>query len=983
MVPFVGRDESIEILNKHLKAIQQEAKGHVVFITGEPGIGKSELANQFLEQVRIKYPETSIGIGKGATIGGKTERGDPYQPFREALSSFINSEKSEIKGKKILELIKEVGPDWIGLLPLIGPLAGTIWKTVQTVSSLQLQSIDIPMVQQYLQILREMSEKKPVVLFIDDLQWADDSSFDLLFCLSQRIQDCRILVLSAYRPADIAIGRQGQKHPLKEILPEMHRYKLCHEIALGFLKEEEVDNYLSTEFSPNDFPEGLSGFVFEYTEGNPLFMTEMIKLLCDRGLILNDQGRWRLVGEIAEIEFPRSVEETLTKRLELLEEDLRMVIERASVQGEEFTVSILSCVLGWKGSKWKDELTLLDKLEVLERTHRLIMEKGDISHLNAGLPDYRFVHTLFHKLLYDGLSGRKKILLHQRIGECLERRYEDRNIEEIAPDLAIHFTEGRIYAKARDYSLIAAKRCREVYATNDAIRYCLNGLKVIGHLPPTDKNAALRSDLLLEMGKAEEFLGNTDSAVNHYRDAEEILKAIEDEERAGKVYYSMGSILYKRNDWEKAIEYLNQSLEIRNELKDAKGMINVLRKLRPLYWKRGDLEKLLSKCQESLEICDMMGDQASKAKIMVNILGWVAEKQGRLDDAQSIYEESLTLRKPDDPRGKALSLRRIGRIWRRKRNFIKALENYEKSIKICEEAGYLLGKACGLEGIGNACRNEGNLEEAIRKHEESLEIKKKLKNMAGVASSLNTIGRIYFSLGHWEKALEKYEESLKLKEESGLFLSTEVELNNIGSIYKWQGRWDEALRLFEKRLKKSQARNDISATALTLNHIGSIYRWKGDPKKALTVHQESLKLTERLRLVSRKAITLGYIGKAHIDLRNYEEALRAFEESLKIRRKIGNLAGQAVNLGNIGEVYYHQGMLDNAMTMLQESLKLREMLGKRLGVAIADLNIGKVYLARKDHEKARSYVEEAVKIFEQLKSWQLEEAREVLRRCYS
>src|SRR5262249_50627221 len=191
--------------------------------------------------------------------------------------------------------------------------------------------------------LSALSTASPIVLLLEDLHWADPSSVDLLRHLCQRIGSQRLMIAGTFRPEDI----ERTNHPLKSFKAEMQAHKLCEEVSLGSFSREHIAECLNATFAPNDFPIELSAMIHEKTEGHPLFATNLLQYLGERGDIVRTDGRWSLARPLSEmhLEAPESVRSMISKKIDALGEDDRRALQYASIEGTEFLSTVVANLL--------------------------------------------------------------------------------------------------------------------------------------------------------------------------------------------------------------------------------------------------------------------------------------------------------------------------------------------------------------------------------------------------------------------------------------------------------------------------------------------------------------------------------------------------------------------------------------------------------------------------------------------------------------
>lgn len=518
---FVARDVELGRLNEFLQATLG-CQGRVVFVTGDAGQGKTAMLQEFARRAQVAHPDLIVAGGSGnAHIGP----GDPYRPFREILglltgdveASYASGMISQDHARRLWSLLPlavqallEAGPDLIDtLLPgpallrravAFGP-TGRDWlprleKLVKRQSNHAIQpKLQQPdLFDQVTRVLATLACQKPLLLLLDDLQWTDSASLNLLLHLGRRIAGQRILLLGAYRPVEVSLGRDGERHPLKLVVNELKRRFGDLEVDLSQAEDSQfVDAYLDTE--PNQLGEAFRRVLRRQTRGQPLFTVELLRAMQARGDLVRDiQGDWVEGSSLDWDSLPGRVEAVIAERIDRLPEPLREALTIASVEGDTFTAEVLAQVQGVGEQEMVRRLS--DKLE---RVHRLVSAQG-VQHKGRGrVCLYRFRHILFQKYLYQQLSQAERAYLHQAIGIALEDLYEEQS-SEIAVRLARHFQEAGMAEKAIDYLRQAGERAARLSAHQEAVAHFRQGLRWLETLPEGCERARL--ELSLSLGLA-------------------------------------------------------------------------------------------------------------------------------------------------------------------------------------------------------------------------------------------------------------------------------------------------------------------------------------------------------------------------------------------------------------------------------------------------------------------------------------------------
>jgi ABC-type oligopeptide transport system substrate-binding subunit/serine/threonine protein kinase len=486
---FAGRREELTWLDSQLR-LALEGQGRVVFVTGDAGSGKSSLMGHFGATAGEAIPDLLVARGICNAFSG---RGDPYLPFRHILAMLTGDVESQwaagsISGEQARRLwnasettvqaLVDSGPDLINtILPGKALLERTttavpnsallvaLRQRVQRAGRLAGDMERPQLFEQVATVLMELARERPLLLFLDDLQWADSGSIDLLFHLSRNLAGSRILITCAYRPEEIVVSRDGDSHPLQSLLHEFRR--AFGEVWLDLDRSTGLDfvsDYLDSE--PNRLGVEFRQTLYMHTNGHPLFTVELLRELQERGDLFQDaEGYWVEQAELDWGAMPARVEGVVEARIGRLEEELRELLTVAAVEGEAFTAQVVANV-----QEIKERNLLRTLSRELQRRHKLVQE-AEVERIGRNqLNHYRFVHQMFWRYLYNDLTGTERRLLHGEIGEILEDLYEDRT-EEITVQLARHFDEAGESEKAAVYLLAAGDRARTLYAQQEAIAH--------------------------------------------------------------------------------------------------------------------------------------------------------------------------------------------------------------------------------------------------------------------------------------------------------------------------------------------------------------------------------------------------------------------------------------------------------------------------------------------------------------------------------
>ncbi|MGD9317499.1 MAG: AAA family ATPase, partial [Anaerolineae bacterium] len=537
---FVARERELHQLEAWLEGALQ-GHGQVVFVSGGPGRGKTALLQEFARRSIAQHGNLLAAAGACEAYSGV---GDPYLPFRDLVCMLTG----EVEGRWLAGAISRQhasrlwmaisrtsqallshGPHLLDTLVQGGALlaraeaaapAGTEWlETLRQGVDRQWQQPERlgqkQIFEQLGNLLRSIASEQPLLLTLDDMQWADTASIDLLFHLGRRLEGSRILVVCAYRPEEVALGRDG-RHPLEKVLAEFKRRfgDVWLDLAAVHDLEERrfVDALLESE--PNALDEGFRRALYEHTGGHPLFTVELLRAMQERGDLVRDAaGLWSEGPALDWETLPARVEGVIEERIGRLEEELREILAVASVEGEEFTAQVVARVQDLGERQLLRHLT-----RELAQRHRLIRESRELLVGQVRLSRYRFAHALFQSFLYNELGAGERRLLHGEMASVLEELSDQERDGRAALtiQLARHYEEAGITGKAIDYLRQAGNRARDLYANQDAIDYFQRALDLLATFPGDrdwpEGQLGMAARLNEPLGDVLELAGDHDSA---------------------------------------------------------------------------------------------------------------------------------------------------------------------------------------------------------------------------------------------------------------------------------------------------------------------------------------------------------------------------------------------------------------------------------------------------------------------------------------
>jgi predicted ATPase len=457
-------------------ASAEAGRGGFVCVAGEPGIGKTTVVEAFLDGLAIPGgPPCLVARGRcSERLGGA----EAYLPVIDALADLLRGDG----GPSAARLMKVAAPTWYAQ---VAPAAADPTAPARAFTR---QAVLL----EFSSFLEEASRMGPVVLFLDDVHWADVSTVDLLAHLGARCRSLRVLVIVTFRPTEMLLG----PHPFHPVKLELLGKGACSEWTLGFFGRQDVERYLSLAFPGHGFPAEFAGLIHDRTEGSPLFMADLLRYLRDRGVIAEVEGRWSLTREVPDWrrDLPLSVRSMIQRKLERLGEDDRRLLAAASVQGHEFDAAVVAAALKL------DPADAEDRLQALDRVHRLVRLVREYELPDRTLTQrYAFVHALYQQALYSELPPGRRSSLSAAVARAIEGHHRDGD-PAVAAELGCLYEVARDFGRAGRQFGLAALNAGRVSAHREAVGLARRGLRLLDTLDESPERASLEFPLQVTLG---------------------------------------------------------------------------------------------------------------------------------------------------------------------------------------------------------------------------------------------------------------------------------------------------------------------------------------------------------------------------------------------------------------------------------------------------------------------------------------------------
>jgi predicted ATPase len=669
---IVGRDEELAQIREWFAAASQ-GRRRVVFVTGEPGVGKTTFSQSFLADLASKRL-ARIGCGQCVEQYGA---GEPYMPMLEALTRLAH----ESDGHKLVEILHRRAPTWLAQMPALV----TPEERAKLQSEMQLVTQQ-RMLREMAEALEALAAEMPLVLLLEDLHWSDFSTLELLSVIARRSEAARLLIIGSYRPVEML----SSDHRLRAMKEELDLHQQCEELRLKLLNERDVGAYIRLRFADEDPARSLeqaAPMIHQRTEGNPLFMINVVDYLVEQGSLLG-------ANKIAP---PRTITQMIEGNLDRQKPEEQTVLEAASVVGAEFSAAAVAAALQQE----------IDEVEAccarLARHEQFVAPRVAIAWPDGTVAaGFRFHHTLYQEVLYQRVPAGRRVELHRRIAERQEAAWGD-HAAEIAAELAYHFGRCGDKAKALKHLQLAGQRAVAQRAYREADQHYSDALAILRTRPESPDRDRRELSLLLGLGEAIGVMqgfspAETEAAYTRAK----ILT-----ERAGgrslEVSRGLWNAAVSRGDHQSALAFANQFLEMANAIETPAALAHAhyLQALpRSLM---GDLTGARQHFNQALALYREEDNSGSPVNPGLgslifsiqndSILGYPEAALGRLNDGIAMA------RRQGNPYALALVNGLGAREYAIQGDFKRSLEAGGETIRLSTQFGFRLTKALGKINI--------------------------------------------------------------------------------------------------------------------------------------------------------------------------------------------------------------------------------------------------------------------------------------------
>ncbi len=894
--PLIGRQAEVEHLSA-LIAEAREGRGNGVIVAGAEGMGKSRIIRG--ATLRAQLEGARIFSGRCPA-----NRKTVYAPFFEVFQQMVHevnpdADVAEEIGRILEPVVVSSGPD---TAPQQGQKYRLYNRLVQSMQDMY----------GFLSVGSEAGSS-PLILIIEDLQWADPSTAELFSFLVGEAKQNGLLVigtLTLETGGEAAIESAAPNLSFWDQRAREGNFPIIH---VETLTEALVREYLQSLLGESTVSSELARWMYWESSGVPLNIRRIVDYLIAHEYLQWEPSGWTAeMGRIRDLRMPGGFGAILMEKVETLSPEQRVLLEIASVYGESMELDALT------------EVSDLDA-ELVFATVRSLDRERLVDESNDGRT-VTFPQIHLRDVVYNAMPERRRMELHLRIGEALEQRANDGS-SQLTGQVAYHYARANDIDRGTRYSISAGDIASRTLAHEEASEFYRVALE------------------LMDLGGAEEA-------------------------RKAEVREKLADTYYRRDDYRSAMhafQFLLKSIQSRHPDEEAHiDVARVMKKIGKVLARRGDIDAAMTYYQGALSIYERLGDTVDIAE-MLNRVAWLHRMRDDLESAHDTAERARLMLAGMEPTvafGYVKNM--LGIIEFGRGNWQRSRELLEEAVAISDQlSAEQLGKVASMN-LGNTLWKLGEWDAALQHYRRNLDRFEAEGDVSALASAYSNVGVVEYGRGNFTVAAALFEKSVRIAEKIGALEQEVLAHENLGDALEMLGMWDEAI-VHYRRCVSIEGFDENRASRLSVYvPLARLTKKRGDISKALDYAHKALAAGERARdqdLIGEAAYVLASIED---ERGNAEEAERHLDRAMKIFEANHTLHGLTRAHTAAAVLVLQKGDLEKAMEHAEHGEKLARQLGDRFSLAKNDWARAKILSATGERDAAAAKFESVRAAFEEL-----------------
>jgi class 3 adenylate cyclase/tetratricopeptide (TPR) repeat protein len=877
-------------------------RSSVVALQGEAGVGKTRLMQELGVHAQ--------SVGAVVLAGSASEAGLPYAPWVEAARQYV----AQAPGELLRRMLGRNASELVKLVPDIVAKVGTIPPS----KPLGEQQDKVRLYEAVTQFFISICTESPLLMLFDDMQWADQSSLDLLEYFVRSTSNHRVLTACAYRPEDVQ-----PNSPLHPSLMKFNRQRLLETIQVRNLGKEETVELIKQMFGEQTITPEFADLIYERTGGNPFFVEEVLRSLVEDGTVFRTEKGWDR-EPIQELRVPNTVRTILKSRLSKLDPETMSVLVLASVIGLEFDFEVLR------------EVTQIDEDKLLERLETALASGLVREPSQRGV--FRFVDNRIRELLLDDLSKIRRGKYHQRIAEAMEKAYA-KSLDRHAELIASHAYDAGDAERATKFSIIAGDRNKAIHAYEQAVNDYRRALDLISLEGARDEEKAAIIEKLAECYR---IAGQLQNSTRYYQEALEIFEKRRDSKACARACLGLSRTSFRTKGGagiRDAILVLRRGLKYLEAEPESYEVASIYARLAHNHGVIDEWDEANAWADKALAVGEKTQNYAAIA-LSLSIKGSFLTDTGRIDEGLPLWQRAFDLSLQHEEYEDAFfSLANLAN-YTFQRDLAKARELAVRRLELGKRLNHVWDEGAAWEWLSVLDWYSGDWKSGLEELQKASELAKRLGLSAVLSYLALDRGRFSLSMGDLEQAemeLQKGRDSLNY--ETPKITDIVYYHLNLGMLKEEQGREHEAEQHYATCVNSFRRWEFTTFPILhieTLLHLASIYAKRAELEKARETSQWAKRLAETLRSDGGLALALQAEAAVLLATGDAKGAGEAYLKSLDLWEKAGWPYYHAKAL-----VAYSEGLTQKSPEESRKRLEQAAQIFRKLG-------------AKRDLEKAEA-----------------------------
>ncbi len=868
--PIVGRDRELKT-GYNAVAQAKNGKGQLLIISGVSGIGKTRLAEEIAYHGEMAGLDLLAGtcLSYGHTLA--------YHPWAELLRAYFDIHPKDPPQARIQAVQRGMAAideaDWS---PVIADVLGLNIPDNDLTSALDAKLRRQRIFDLTLKLLQKRAATRPLIVVIEDAHWADPASMELITYIARNIAQHPILLILPHRPDD------G--------LPDWAAHTHATSIVLGDLDDESCLEIVYSMVGRIELPASMRQLILSKGDGNPFFISEVVRVLMDSGALEQDEeGQWRVVHNMAAVELPDTIHGMIISRIDRLLETDRRILQTASVVGRVFAYRIVDGVYVYG-----------DRSDSLHKHLNYFSGIGLTELADPQEELYRFKHLTTREVVYESLAFEQRRALHKRIAAFIEKTFQDTLGEHISL-LAYHTFEGQDWAKALYYNMETARHAQKEFANDTAVTAYLRVLEAAEKLKADDDIYPERLLAHEALGEVLTLLGRYDEALEHYAAAR---KMVETELPSPDQYRHLADlcrktadVYEKRSEYDTAFEWLRKGLLYLDKNEPTIEAARIYLLGAGVYHRQGKNDEAIDWCKKSM---------ATASKI--------SNREGQQAMGQAYYL--------------------LGTIYWRRGDLGSAIQFCRESVQVYQRISDLVGQSQAYINLGLAYTDYGNWRQARDDFRKSLAMKQKMGDIFYQGAISNNLANIYLNQGEFSEATRLFEQSHAVWMQLGASAPEGITASNLAQVYIYRQDWPKAnrhLTYSQQVFAKIGSKDFLSELE---RRWGEYYLKTGDPEQALAHTQRSIDLAIKQEARLEEGMSRRMLGLVYMAQDKQEAAETELRQSLQILTELNSEYEAARSKLALARLL-QQSAPQEAQDYLEQATRTFEKLGAKADLAEA------------------------------------------------